>query len=336
MDDRDVSVIIATYNGSDFIEAAMNSVFEQTLLPKELIIVDDCSQDDTLQKASKYVQSTLVSVQVIKRTSNSGGPSVPTNAGIRASTGSLVAVLDQDDVFDSRKLELQASLLRRHPDVSIVGGLATDWNDKPLELSGKAFPREILAQMEKRENAWVSPKSGTDLILRNGMFLIGYPSFMFRRSDWERSGGINEQLKIVGDFDFACRLAQQGRILLHPEVVYYRRNHANNLSGNRVAMYLEDAAVRARLLSESPYCNDLDLRHAMARHCLWVAYHFRNAGLLKPGIRMLKYAAEFGASKLTLARQIGLLLAQVAFIRGGLLKRQYSGVTSAPWKLSQS
>ncbi len=89
-------------------------------------------------------------------------------------------------------------------------------------------------------------------ILKHGMFLVGYPSFTFRKDIWEKLGGVDETLRIVGDFDFVSRVTECGPVLLHPDIVYARGTHDSNLSGNRIEMYLEDALVRSRFCQNLP------------------------------------------------------------------------------------
>lgn len=94
-----VSVVIPTYNGARFIRDALESVFAQTQLPDEIIVVDDGSTDDTVEVVKQMTKESPHPVRLIKMTHNSGGPAAPINTGIAAAIGEFIAVLDQDDTF---------------------------------------------------------------------------------------------------------------------------------------------------------------------------------------------------------------------------------------------
>lgn len=98
-----VSVVIPTYNRSNTILASVNSVLNQTYKNIELIVVDDCSTDDTLDKLKKIDDPRL---KIIRHIQNKG-QNAARNTGIKASTGEYIAHHDSDDVWRSNKLELQ-------------------------------------------------------------------------------------------------------------------------------------------------------------------------------------------------------------------------------------
>ncbi len=78
------------------------------MLPHEIVVVDDCSTDDTVNCVRELSRQSPVELRIISREVNSGGPSAPINDGVRISQGNLIAVLDQDDEFDERKIEIQS------------------------------------------------------------------------------------------------------------------------------------------------------------------------------------------------------------------------------------
>lgn len=332
----EVSVVIPTYNGSRFIADALRSVFAQTYLPCEIIVVDDCSTDDTLEVVEGLRVESPVPLQIIRMEGNSGGPARPTNVGIQAATGDLIAVLDHDDVFAVDKLARQASFLAEVPEIVCVGGVAGEWRDGVGLPGTGSYPAPVLAGAEIVPQGWVLRGDVTGRILRHGMFLVGFPSLMFRRTAWEQIGGIDEVWKIVGDFDFLCRLVSTGGLGLQSSTVYFRRNHGDNLSGRRVEMYLEDVRVRDRLLSQPPRRDDRALHQAMAEHCLWVAYWFREDAQYAPALRMLCWARRFGANWSTVTWQRLLLAVHRLLVALKLRHRVSSGVTRAPWAVQRT
>src|SRR4029078_13031600 len=92
-----VSVVMATYNGEAFLADAVTSVWAQTVLPLELIIVDDCSRDATYDLANRLAKDSPIPMRLIRLPENSRGPARPMNVGVRETRADVVALLDQDD-----------------------------------------------------------------------------------------------------------------------------------------------------------------------------------------------------------------------------------------------
>ncbi|MGA9164113.1 MAG: glycosyltransferase family 2 protein [Thiobacillus sp.] len=119
-----ISVIIPCYCCSDTIGRALASIAVQTMLPHEVILVEDASPDsgNTLNAlhhlANKYGDGFVVVVISLKQNS---GPGLARNAGWEAATQPWLAFLDADDAWHPRKLEIQWAWLESHPDVVLCG-----------------------------------------------------------------------------------------------------------------------------------------------------------------------------------------------------------------------
>ena len=92
------AVLITTYNSSDFIKKALDSVFAQSIKPKQVVLVDDCSIDDTLSLLSNYP------IEIVKMPINSG-TSLARDAGLSLITSDITFVLDADDCWDDGHAE---------------------------------------------------------------------------------------------------------------------------------------------------------------------------------------------------------------------------------------
>ncbi|HDS1115711.1 glycosyltransferase family 2 protein [Pluralibacter gergoviae] len=114
-----ISVLVPAYNVSDYVDEAINSLLEQTYKNIEIIIVDDCSTDDTLSKL--YLLQKLDSrIKVYKKEYNSG--IVDTlNLGLEHCNGEFIARMDADDIAINTRLEQQLNYLYEHPELDIVG-----------------------------------------------------------------------------------------------------------------------------------------------------------------------------------------------------------------------
>ena len=96
-----IAVIIPTYNRSELLKAALDSVLSQKYKDLETIVVDDGSEDDTSELVGQYPQCRYIKLE------HSGLPAVARNAGIRRTKADFVAFLDSDDEWLPQKLERQ-------------------------------------------------------------------------------------------------------------------------------------------------------------------------------------------------------------------------------------
>lgn len=121
-----VSVIIPTYNRARLLSRAVSSVLRQTYEDHEIIIVDDCSIDDTPQVIQSYADPRIRSV---RHNRNAGLPT-SRNTGIQMARGEYVAFLDDDDECLPERLELQSAGLDANPNVGLIYGWIEEFNDE--------------------------------------------------------------------------------------------------------------------------------------------------------------------------------------------------------------
>ncbi len=107
-----ISVIMPTYNCGDFIAQSVDSVIDQTIHDWELLIVDDCSTDNTYEVLEPYLK--CHSNIHYFRLSQNGGPAVARTEAIKQAIGKYVAFLDSDDLWLPDKLEKQIAFMERN------------------------------------------------------------------------------------------------------------------------------------------------------------------------------------------------------------------------------
>ena len=120
-----VSIIIPIFNVEQYIERCINSVINQTYRQLEVILVDDCSPDNSMNLARQLVEKSTnkegLIFKFIKREEN-GGLSAARNTGVDIATGEYVYFLDSDDELPANAIELLVHQVKLHPDVEIVMG----------------------------------------------------------------------------------------------------------------------------------------------------------------------------------------------------------------------
>lgn len=132
-----VSVLVAAYNSEDFIEDALESVWDQTYPNYEIIVVNDGSTDSTASKLNQWKNK----ITIIEK--ENGGIASARNAGLAAAKGDFIAILDADDAWLPTKLFEQMEYFQSHPAVSIVFSLAQNVLHKDLVHRKNISPQPL-------------------------------------------------------------------------------------------------------------------------------------------------------------------------------------------------
>lgn len=206
-----VSIVIPCYNAGFYLAGTVQSALDQTLQEIEIVIVDDGSSDSATLRL--LVESNWPRTRILHQTN--AGPAAARNRAIEAASGDYILPLDADDLLEPTYAAKAAAVLDSQPDVGIV------------------YCRAVKFGAE--EGPWELPAfSKGGLALGNVIFA----SAMFRRSDWQRFGGFDENLRHgMEDYDFWIRLAQEGRgVVQLPEVLFRYRVR----EGSRTALFEQD------------------------------------------------------------------------------------------------
>ena len=274
-----VSVVIPTYNGSPYIDQTLQSVFNQTQPPQEIIVVDDASTDDTVERVKRIAQRWPIPLKLIQRATNSGSPAAPMNAGIATARGDLIAVLDQDDVFAPRKIELQRRILCDHPDVGFVAAMCGRLDQPDREAQRTKLRRRAAALTRNMTAAGgyylCDGNTAFRLFVRHENFVTGFPGFMFRRALWEAKGGLDERLAVASDYGFLCWMCTAARMAFVADIHYLRREHMSNLSRHETRRLADVVAVLAKHVDA---CGEprrqRQIRRALAEKLMRMALYF--------------------------------------------------------------
>lgn len=138
-----VSVVIPCFNSTSTIERALDSVKNQTMVPLEVILVDDCGHDDLSKfiDTIKYKYISLFDLKLIV-TEENGGAGTARNLGWNNAVGEYVAFLDSDDSWLSEKLELQFQYFEKYSDLILLG------TNHYIESEDNKFVEENLVKTE--------------------------------------------------------------------------------------------------------------------------------------------------------------------------------------------
>lgn len=213
-----VSVIIPTYNRSQYVTEAIGSVLAQTFTDYEIIVIDDGSTDNTREAILPYFSKITYIYQ------ENRGVSAARNTGIREAKGEWIAFLDSDDEWLPSKLELQVKDLQQFPDAVLsctnivfeggAGSQSIDYFETCLSVN---FNRTEFIQ---------------DALFKSYAFTS---TVLARRKDILIVGMFDEHMSIYEDIDLFFRLSTQGGFVVNPLVLAkaFRRDEYGeiNLSG---------------------------------------------------------------------------------------------------------
>ena len=136
---NDISVAIATYNGGKFLNEQLISIINQTHKPKEIIIIDDFSTDNTVQIIEKFITD-FPFIQLFINDENKG-PVKTFEIAISKCCSNYIALCDQDDIWEIDKLEVSFKELKIIEDVNKPSMIFTDLKmmDSKGKLTGQTF-----------------------------------------------------------------------------------------------------------------------------------------------------------------------------------------------------
>ena len=115
-----VTVLTTLYNKGPFVEEAIESILDNTFADFELLVVDDASTDDGLERVRRFSDPRI---RILVSDVNTGRAAAA-NRGYDAARGDYVAVLDADDVADPQRLAKQVAFMDAHPEIDICGSYA--------------------------------------------------------------------------------------------------------------------------------------------------------------------------------------------------------------------
>jgi glycosyltransferase involved in cell wall biosynthesis len=272
-----VSVVIPAYHCAQYLPQALASVFRQTYLDYETIVINDGSPDThQIEVALRPYGERIRYFRQRNR-----GPAAARNRGIVEARGKFIAFLDADDSWAPEHLAKQMAMLEQDPELELV---YSDWillkNEKPWR---RAFVIEPQA-----------PEVTFDSLLQERSN-IGTSTVVVSRAAILAAGCFDENLLRCEDFEMWLRIAFTGaHMAYHPDVqVYYRCNEVG-LSADHEAM------TRARILVYQKIADTLPLtplQHQMINHCVaWNEADF-HISEMKHAIaqRMYKSALESGS-----------------------------------------
>jgi glycosyltransferase involved in cell wall biosynthesis len=222
-----VSVVIPTFNSSQLLHEAIDSVLAQTMDDYEIIVVDDGSTDDTRDMIEAYEDR----IRYLRQ--QRCGASMARSIGVSKSVGKYIAALDADDIWLPAKLRCQVEAMETDPQAGLCYTDGYRWETGRAVTSS---PR--LSQIYGRG------RSGWQFSFMFKIAAASTSSMFFRRSAYDAVGGYDVSLRYC-DAEFLIRLAAYYPFIYIPEALMAYRVHSGNSSS---AVHKYNAATNLRFL----------------------------------------------------------------------------------------
>jgi hypothetical protein len=215
-----VSVVIPNYNHARFLRRRIESVLRQTYTDFEVILLDDCSTDESRSILADYANDSRI-VRIEFNEVNSGTTFRQWNKGVRLARGEYVWIAESDDYADERLLEKLVPLLDAEP--NMVLAYCKSWRVREDGQINGTSPH----QDEKRWTADFRAdgrEECRDYLIR-GCTIPNASAVLFRREVFVRVGGADESMVLCGDWKLWMAVALTGSIAYLAEPFNYHRFH---------------------------------------------------------------------------------------------------------------
>ena len=212
MECKKVSIVLPVYNGAEYVAQSIESVIAQTYQNWELIIVNDCSTDGTLEICNEFAQKDE-RIKVITNTNNLKLPN-SLNVGFELATGDYFTWTSDDNMYRPEAIERLVNALIEDVELVMV---YSDYTD--IDSKGKDIGQEKLQDPE---------------------YLVTYnvcgPCFLYTAEIAKHVGGYDANLFLAEDYDYWIRIYRYGRIKHIGDDLYLYRRHNDSLSETRKSL----------------------------------------------------------------------------------------------------
>lgn len=219
-----VSVIIPNYNHAPYLKERIDSVLNQTYQDFEVIILDDCSPDNSVEVIEQYRSNPHVS-HILINEQNTRNTFIQWERGISMAKGRYIWIAESDDVAELQLLETLIGQLEQHPDASVAfchsrlidadGGLLSEQNTK-----NPAQPGQITID-------------GSCTFLRHLLifnYIYNASMAVFRRDVYDRANPDYKQFRYCGDWHFWASVCAAGRVIEVYDMLSRFRQHQRKVT----------------------------------------------------------------------------------------------------------
>lgn len=260
-----ISVVMAVFNGAQWLHEAIKSVLDQTFTDFEFIIVDDGSTDDSSEIIQKYATQDS---RIVVVTKDNSGLAESLNVGLQKARGYWIARMDADDICKPDRFKKQVSYLNDHPEIVLVSG-AVEYIDERGNVFGRTYPIISIKRIRHK-------------ILNYGNIIV-HPAVMMRRDIVIFCGGYFPGLTTVEDLHLWRKFLRNNYDLsILPDVLISYRISGFAISNRKKTDYLNHL-IKDILEYDSPPQDLIDAfrQEVEMNKCNFSSFELRKADIEK-------------------------------------------------------
>jgi glycosyltransferase involved in cell wall biosynthesis len=199
-----VSVIITSYNHAEYLKQRLDTIIAQTYKNLEIIVIDDCSSDNSLDILKEYADLSNIKIVAFKKNE---GYAFACRSGVQESKGDYIMFAESDDFSEPEQIETLLREIVRDKNIGVVWCRSNivDENGKVIgdDYSGreKAFRKMCL------NDAYIKKEFMQKFFLPSCV-IPNMSAALIRKSFFEKTGGLSSDFKVCADWDFWNRMAR--------------------------------------------------------------------------------------------------------------------------------
>ncbi len=217
----DLSIIAANYNNGRYLDAFITSVWQSSAWPKELIIVDDGSTDDSRDVLAKHAGLSFLKTILFEKNK---GFTEALNAALEAASGKYIMRADPDDILLPARIKAQFAFMEQHPEVDVLGSNVAYFREPDgacLNVSNFPLRHEEIAKTYRR-----------------GEHGLQHPTAFAKASVYKAYR--YQEIFPAEDYEIFSRMVRDGRVFANlPEPLYRMRIHEGSATGNLKMAHIE-------------------------------------------------------------------------------------------------
>ncbi len=223
------SVLIAHYNNAEYFMQCYESLKKQTYQDFEIIVVDDCSTDDSFEKIQNYCNGDS-RVKFFQNSENKGVGFTKKRC-VEEASGEICGFVDPDDALTEDAIEIS---VKAHENKCVAAYSQLYFCDENLN------PKKVFENTKKVKN--------NDALFFNIQFEVAH-FFTFKKESYLKTEGINPNYKVAEDIDYILKLYEIGSFQFIKKPLYLYRIHKTGLSHDETKTYIKNETWHTVLLN---------------------------------------------------------------------------------------
>lgn len=241
-----ITVIVPNYNHAPYLKQRIDSILNQSFQDFELILLDDCSTDNSREVLSAYAGNEHVS-HIVFNEQNSGSTFQQWDKGIKLSKGEFIWIAESDDYAAPDFLQKTIPFLKKDAHVSLVytGSFMVNEKSEPIDKDWDKYPKSVPPVSVFKPNEYLLKKMLWKGSVYNASMVV------FRKSCYYRIQPDFTSYRYCGDWLFFSEIGRQGTVISINQKLNYFRQHTNKVSprAEKEGLYfIEGGKVRRHIM----------------------------------------------------------------------------------------